>query len=183
MPGILKHKITFDYETSQLHSGTIICPSRQSGRLGLLLLALLLEAQRYYRHCAVLSRYEEFSDLLTRVREQLGRNFRSVNTRIARAAACLCINSARRIFARLYARARLPGVFRRLCARKRVKSNLSDGVNRGLTALKIGKVVYKLCVNEKQISHLPVCKWLIFKWAQRGMIPRPSDYESAALTN
>ena len=54
---------------------------------------------------------------------------------------------------------------------------------KGLTALKIGKVVYKLCVNEKQISHLPVCKWLIFKWAQRGMIPRPSDYESAALTN
>ena len=41
MPGILKHKITFDCETSQLHSGTIICPSRQSGRLGLLLLALL----------------------------------------------------------------------------------------------------------------------------------------------
>lgn len=41
MPGILKHKITFDYETSQLHSGAIICPSRQSGRLGLLLLALL----------------------------------------------------------------------------------------------------------------------------------------------
>nr|DAS77665.1 MAG TPA: hypothetical protein [Caudoviricetes sp.]DAX76845.1 MAG TPA: hypothetical protein [Caudoviricetes sp.] len=38
--------------------------------------------------------------------------------------------------------------------------------------------MYKLCVNEKQISHLPVCKWLIFKWAQRGMIPRPSDYES-----
>ena len=70
MPGILKHKITFDYETSQLHSGTIICPSRQSGRLGLLLLALLLEAQRYYRHCTVLSRYEEFYDLLMRVREQ-----------------------------------------------------------------------------------------------------------------
>ena len=22
-----------------------------------------------------------------------------------------------------------------------------------------------------------------FLWAQRGMIPRPSDYESAALTN
>ena len=89
----------------------------------------------------------------------------------------------RGIFRHPYARARLPGVFRRLCARKRVKPNLSDGVNRGLTALKIGKVVYKLCVNEKQISHLPVCKWLIFKWAQRGMIPRPSDYESAALTN
>ena len=30
----------------------------------------LLEAQRYYRHCAVLSRYEEFSDILTCVREQ-----------------------------------------------------------------------------------------------------------------
>lgn len=41
MLGILKHKITFDCETSQLHLGTIICPSRQSGRLGLLLLALL----------------------------------------------------------------------------------------------------------------------------------------------
>ena len=23
----------------------------------------------------------------------------------------------------------------------------------------------------------------VFEWAQRGMIPRPSDYESAALTN
>ena len=105
----------------------------------------LLEAQQYHRRCAVLSGYEEFSDILMRVRDSV--------------------------------------IFRCMCARKRVKSNLSDGVNRGLTALKIGKVVYKLCVNEKQISHLPVCKWLIFKWAQRGMIPRPSDYESAALTN
>ncbi len=105
----------------------------------------LLEAQQYHRRCAVLSGYEEFSDILMRVRDSV--------------------------------------IFRCMCARKRVKPNLSDGVNRGLTALKIGKVVYKLCVNEKQISHLPVCKWLIFKWAQRGMIPRPSDYESAALTN
>ena len=105
----------------------------------------LLEAQQYHRRCAVLSGYEEFSDILMRVRDSV--------------------------------------IFRCMCARKRVKSNLSDGVNRGLTALKIGKVVYKLCVNEKQISHLPVCKWLIFKWAQRGMIPRPSDYESAALTD
>ena len=49
MPGILKHKITFDCETSQLHSGTIICPSRQSGRLGLLLLALLAFCQNAQR--------------------------------------------------------------------------------------------------------------------------------------
>ena len=81
----------------------------------------LLEAQQYHRRCAVLSRYDEFSDILTRVREPLGGNFRPVNTRIARAAVCLCINSARRIFARLYARARLPGVFRRLCACVRKK--------------------------------------------------------------
>ena len=50
MPGILKHKITFDCETSQLHSGTIICPSRQSGRLGLLLLALLA----FWRHNGII---------------------------------------------------------------------------------------------------------------------------------
>lgn len=31
----------------------------------------LLEAQRYYRRCAVLSRYEEFSDILTCVREAI----------------------------------------------------------------------------------------------------------------
>ena len=165
------------------YTTTLPQPSIRAAGFAVVGPAGLLEAQQYHRRCAVLSRYDEFSDILTRVREPLGGNYRPVNTRIARAAVCLCINSARRIFARLYARARLPGVFRRLCARKRVKPNLSDGVNRGLTALKIGKVVYKLCVNEKQISHLPVCKWLIFKWAQRGMIPRPSDYESAALTN
>ena len=50
MPGILTHKITFDYETSQLHSGAIICPSRQSGRLGLLLLALLV----FWRHNGII---------------------------------------------------------------------------------------------------------------------------------
>ena len=52
-----------------------------------------------------------------------------------------------------------------------------------LNRIRIGKVVSKLCVNEKQISRLLMRKRLIFKWAQRGMIPRPSDYESAALTN
>ena len=147
MPGILKHKITFDYETSQLHSGAIICPSRQSGRLGLLLLALLV----FWRHNGIID--------------------------------IALYYPATRNFPTSFTRVRDSVIFRCMCARKRVKPNLSDGVNRGLTAFKIGKVVYKLCVNEKQISHLPVCKWLIFKWAQRGMIPRPSDYESAALTN
>ena len=127
------------------YTTTLPQPSIRAAGFAVVGPAGLLEAQQYHRRCAVLSGYEEFSDILTRVRDSV--------------------------------------IFRCMCARKRVKSNLSDGVNRGLTALKIGKVVYKLCVNEKQISHLPVCKWLIFKWAQRGMIPRPSDYESAALTN
>ena len=34
----------------------------------------------------------------------------------------------------------------------------------------------------KKESH-KLCNSLTFKWTQRGMIPRPSDYESAALTD
>lgn len=42
--------------------------------------------------------------------------------------------------------------------------------------------LHKTAKKNKKESH-KLCNSLTFKWTQRGMIPRPSDYESAALTD
>ena len=41
----------------------------------------------------------------------------------------------------------------------------------------------KLCPQTKKQSHIFLCNCLILKWAQLGSNQRPTDYESATLTN
>ena len=53
------------------YTSTLPQPSIRAAGFAVAGPAGLLEAQRYYRHCAVLSRYEEFSDILTCVREAI----------------------------------------------------------------------------------------------------------------
>jgi len=144
MPGILKHKITFDCETSQLHSGTIICPSRQSGRLGLLLLALLA----FWRHNGIIDiapYYPATRNFPTSLRACVNnrRKFPSVEYKAGPQFAYVLTQQGE--FLRVYTRVRGCREFFAVCARACAKNirpfrwRLPGAVN-----MKLGRICFEV---------------------------------------